>query len=275
MILAEIKSKSELNIINSDAIVINIAHFSSPSDSLISINEAKEIIKESTKPVFLKLLPLYKDEDYKELENLFKEIKGISGIIFQDLGLISLKNKNIPDALMIYDSNNFITSSADSSFFKDDDVEALTLSTTLSLKEVDEVLKDTSFKYMVHTFGYIEMFYSYRKHFTNYSKEYNIINLKDDYDVYIKEESRDEYFRTLENDRGFYIFRDKKINLYDFLDHFKKCDYLLLDRIFINDEEYFDTVNLYKGLMERSEYISKYKEKFDTGFLFKIVKKTY
>ena len=50
MILAEIKSKSELNIINSDAIVINIAHFSSPSDSLISINEAKEIIKESTKP---------------------------------------------------------------------------------------------------------------------------------------------------------------------------------------------------------------------------------
>ena len=186
MILAEIKSKSELNIINSDAIVINIAHFSSPSDSLISINEAKEIIKESTKPVFLKLLPLYKDEDYKELENLFKEIKGISGIIFQDLGLVSLKKKCLPDALMIYDSNNFITSSADSSFFKDDDADALTLSTTLSLKEVDEVLKDTSFKYMVHTFGYIEMFYSYRKHFTNYSKEYNIINLKDDYDVYIK-----------------------------------------------------------------------------------------
>ena len=275
MILAEIKSKSELNIINSDAIVINIAHFSSPSDSLISINEAKEIIKESTKPVFLKLLPLYKDEDYKELENLFKEIKGISGIIFQDLGLISLKNKYIPDALMIYDSNNFITSSADSSFFKDDDVDALTLSTTLSLKEVDEVLKDESFSYMAHAFGYIEMFYSYRKHFTNYSKKYNIINLKDDYDVYIKEESRDEYFKTIENDRGFYIFRDKKINLYDFLDHFKKCDYLLLDRIFINDEEYYDTINLYKGLIERNKYINKYKEKFDTGFLFKIVKKTY
>ena len=41
------------------------------------------------------------------------------------------------------------------------------------------------------------MFYSYRKHFTNYSKKYNIINLKDDYDVYIKKlDADDEGYKT-------------------------------------------------------------------------------
>ena len=45
MIIGEIYKKEELNILNLDAYVINVAHFSSPSSSYFTIEEAEEKIR--------------------------------------------------------------------------------------------------------------------------------------------------------------------------------------------------------------------------------------
>ncbi|MCR5741543.1 MAG: U32 family peptidase [Gammaproteobacteria bacterium] len=274
MILAEIKGREELNTIKADGYIINISSFSYPSLISIPLDEALEIIKESDKPIFVKLMPMYKTSDYPKLTELFKSLKGVKGIIFQDLGLVPLKNKYLKDALMIYDSNNFITTSEDYNFFKGTGVDILTLSTTLSLSELDSIMKNINYSYMAHVYGYIEMFYSKRMHFTNYSNEYNHESLKGEGDLSLKEETRDVFFKTIEDEEGFHIYRDKCINLFDFKDHFSGCEYLMLDRIFIEDCEYYDSVNLFNGSLDRGEYVKKYSNKFDTGFLFKIVRKT-
>ena len=274
MILSELKSIKELNLNMADGYILNVSHLSSPSDITMSISEVNEVVKATSKPVFLKLNLLYMDKDYPSLEEVFKNVKGIKGIIFQDFGLIPLKNKYNKDLVMIYDSSNFITTSFDYLYFENSGVDTLTLSNTLTLKELDSVI-NAPYSYASHVYGYQEMFYSYRKHFSNYSKEYGFKDLKDKYNISLKEETRDQLFKTVEDENGFYIFRDKLINVYDFMDHFKKCDYLILDRLFISDEEYLDTVKLYKGIMERCEYVSKYNAQFDTGFLFKNVGKLF
>ena len=274
MILSELKSIKELNLNMADGYILNVSHLSSPSDITMSLDEVNEVVKATSKPVFLKLNLLYMDKDFDALESVFKNVKGIKGIIFQDFGLIPLKEKYNKDLVMIYGSSNFITTSLDYLYFKNSGVDTLTLSNTLTLKELDEVV-NTEYSYAAHAYGYQEMFYSYRKHFTNYSKEYGFKDLKDKYNISLKEETRDQFFKTVEYETGFYIFRDKLINIYDFLDQFKKCDYLILDRLFINDEEYLDTVKLYKGITSRSEYVSKYNAQFDTGFLFKNVGKLF
>lgn len=274
MILSELKSIKELNFNMADGYILNVSHLSSPSDITMSISEVNEVVKATSKPVFLKLNLLYMDKDYSSLEEVFKNVKGIKGIIFQDFGLVPLKNKYNKDLVMIYDSSNFITTSLDYLYFENSGVDTLTLSNTLTLKELDSVI-NTPYSYASHVYGYQEMFYSYRKHFTNYSKEYGFKDLKNKYNISLKEETRDQLFKTVEDENGFYIFRDKLINVYDFMDHFKKCDYLILDRIFISDEEYLDTVKLYKGIMERCEYVAKYNAQFDTGFLFKNVGKLF
>lgn len=271
MILGEIYKKEELNTFNLDGIIINISSFSSPTFSSFSIDDAKEIIKTSTKPVFVKLMPLYKDKDYPRLKELLLNLKGIKGIIFQDLGLATLKKELNLDYKMIYDPTTFITTSYDTSYFKGSGVDTLSLSTTLTMSETDNLLKDKDNSYMAHVYGYQEMFYSYRKHFTNYSKVYNFKDLKNKDNISLKEETRDALFKTLEDDYGFYVYRDKKINLFDFIDHYKDIDYMVLDRIFISDNEYKDTIDLFKGIIKRDDYIKKYPEKFDTGFLFKQV----
>ena len=271
MILGEIYKKEELNTFNLDGIIINISHFSSPTFSSLSIDEAKKIIKESTKPVFVKLMPLYKDEDYPSLKELFLNLDGIEGIIFQDLGLVTLKKELNLNYKMIYDSSTFITTSYDAPYFIGSGVDTLTLSTTLTLAETDNILKNSNASYMAHVYGYEEMFYSLRKHLSNYSKVYNFKDLKNKDNISLKEETRESLFKTLEDDYGFYIYRDKKINLFDFLDHYKRADYLFLNRIFISDTEYKDTIDLFKGIIKRDDYIKKYPEKFDTGFLFKQV----
>ncbi len=274
MILSELKSIKESNLNMADGYILNVSHLSSPSDITMSISEVNEVVKATSKPVFLKLNLLYMDKDYSSLEEVFKNVKGIKGIIFQDFGLIPLKNKYNKDLVMIYDSSNFITTSLDYLYFENSGVDTLTLSNTLTLKELDSVI-NTPYSYASHVYGYQEMFYSYRKHFSNYSKEYGFKDLKNKYNISLKEETRDQLFKTVEDLNGFYIFRDKLINVYDFMDHFKKCDYLILDRLFISDEEYLDTVKLYKGIMKRSEYVSKYNAQFDTGFLFKNVGKLF
>ena len=271
MLLGEIYNKSELNTFNLDGIILNISGFSSPTFNSFSLNDAKEIISKSKKPVFIKLMPLYKDKDYKGLKDLFLSLDGIEGIIFEDLGLVTLKMELGLNFKMIYDPKTFITTKEDSMYFKGSGVDTLSLSTTLTLSETDELLKDTNTSYLAHVYGYEEMFYSYRKHFSNYSKVYNFKDLKNKDNISLKEETREELFKTIEDEYGFYIYRDKKINLFDFLDHYKTCEYLLLDRIFIDSDEYKDTIDLFKGLMDRETYLKKYNEKFETGFLFKQV----
>ena len=158
MILSELKSIKELNLNIADGYILNVSHLSSPSNITMSINEVNEVVKATSKPVFLKLNLLYMDKDYASLEEVFKNVKGIRGMIFQDFGLIPLKEKYNKDLVMIYDSSNFITTSLDYLYFKNSGVDTLTLSNTLTLKELDEVV-NTDCSYAAHAYGYQEMFY--------------------------------------------------------------------------------------------------------------------
>ena len=90
-------------------------------------------------------------------------------------------------------------------------------------------------------------------------------DLKNKDNISLKEETRESLFKTLEDDYGFHIYRDKKINLFDFLDHYKRADYLFLNRIFVSDTEYKDTIDLFsikKGFSFLIElFVEIYKKK--------------
>lgn len=267
MILYEIKNKSEMKNIKNTGYIISVFGVSS-SPLNISIDYAEEIIKSSLNPVYLKLNLLYHDKDYPKLIEVLDNLKGLKGIIFQDLGLVELnKNYNLD---LIYDPGTFNTVVEDVSYFKNTSIESLIISREISLSEIkDFVSQDKNMLYGYHVYGKPLMFYSLRKHFTSFRNvEKDFPNLKDKYDVFLKEETRNEFYPTYEDENGFFIFRDETINVYEYLHIFKNVDYLILDRPFISDKEYFDTLDLYLGSIDYKEYKNKYPSQ-TLGYFFK------
>ena len=274
MILIELYQKDEIKTMNADGYVVSVCDFSSPCLSPLKIEDINWLTSNTVKPVFLKLLPLYHDQDYAGLKKLLQDVRGIKGLIFEDLGLIPLVKELNIDYEMIYDPGTFNTVKEDALYFKNTRVACLTISREISLKEIDNMLVDNQeMDYAYHAYGYLPMFYSLRKHLDNFSHYEPIGDLNFRNDLSIKEETRQEHYPIYEDNYGFYVFRDKIQNIYDFVSHFSKIKYLILDRIFIDKETYQDVIDLYMNRMKRDDFLKNHPLKFDTGFLFKAVGK--
>ncbi len=272
-LFVEIKSREELNTINSYGYVISVSSVSS-SPFNITLDDALDILNNSNgKNIYLKLNLLYHDKDYPiVLDYVKKMYPMLTGIIFQDLGLVTLFEQNNIKLDLIYDPGTFNTVYEDTLFFKDTSISTISLSREISLSEIDAFLKNKKeMCYLYHAYGHMLMFYSLRKHFTNFRlHEESFPIIKDDYNVYLKEETRNEFYPAYEDKHGFFIYRDEVINIYKYIDHFDNIDYLMLDRPYISDSEYKDTISLYNGLIDYTEYKKKYPDQTD-GYFFKVM----
>ena len=88
-------------------------------------------------------------------------------------------------------------------------------------------------------------------------------------DITIKEETRNEHYKVIEDSRGFRIYKDKIFNSYKVIDKLNDDINLIINREFINDELYFDAISLFKKEMNYQDFINKYgDELFTDGYLF-------
>jgi len=270
MILTYLYDLDELNKMG-DIIILNIKDYSFSLPKMYSISEAKELIsKYQDKKFIININPLYHNSELDKLKYLINELKDAYGFLFQDLGLVKyFKEFNILSKA-IYAPETFITNEIDKEYFKQAGINNLLLSREITLNDINLIVKNKeNTKYFYSSFGYQMMFYSYRKHFSNFVNEYNLnLDLNNKFNISIKEDTRNELYKTIEDSRGFRIYRDKVFNAYNDIKDID-IDYLILDRIFIDDNMYFDTINLYKGLLSYNEYMKKYHDKVDSGYLYK------
>jgi len=269
MIISYLFNKSEIEYMSLGFIVaLDKLSFKMPKS--FSVDEIKDIKNSTSKLVFLDLRPIYHEVDFDDLDNAIKELSNLDGFLFSDLGLYNLFKKYDVVDKAIYIPLTFNSTSYDIDFFYESGIHNLVLSSDLTKRRIDEILnsKDDSI-YSYIGFGYPQIFYSYRKHFSNYDKYYKTNNnLKDSFDVTLKELTRNDFYHAIECDKGFRIFKDKLFNgIFDLdINRFK---YVFLDRIFVNDELYFDTVKLYNNELPKEEYLSRYKlDLFDNSILF-------
>jgi len=269
MIISYLYNKDEINKM-ADGFLVALKKLSFNMPNMFDIDDIKDIKNNTKKLVILDLRPIYHEDEFELIDNSIKELTNLDGFLFSDLGLVSIFSKYNVLSKAIYAPLTFNSTSFDIDFFNGTLLNNLVLSSDLTKKRIEEILnsKENQF-YSYISFGYSQIFYSYRKHFTNYDKYYNdSLNLHNDFFVTLKEATRDEYYHVIEDDRSFRIFKDKLFNAFSCLD-INRFKYVFLDRLFVEDELYFDTINLYLNKMNKDDYFNKYnKGIFNNQILF-------
>ncbi len=154
---------------------------------------------------------------------------------------------------VIYDPITMITNSLDAKEYYSYGFNAVGLSNEIILKDVKKISEDVGS--FLQVFGYRLMMNSRRKLISLYKEKINKEFLNNN--IIIKEDTRDEYFPVIEDEKGTRIYRSYLISL---LNEFNDLNlkYAYLDNFNIDDETYIEILKIYKeSLNNKDEAILK------------------
>lgn len=255
-IINSIKQAKELkNLVSSFIMPIN--DFSINYEHTFSKEEIKEINK--TKEVFVIVNKNIHNNELDSLKKLLLEIEkiNVSGIIFYDIAIINLKNKLNLKTPLVWHQEHLTTNYQTINYWYSKNVEYTYLSSELTKKEMDEIVKNTKAKTFVNVFGYLPMFTSRRHLVNNYLECFNLNSENKSKTIY----KEDKYYPISDKENGTTVYSDYILNALD--EDFSNYDYLVFNSNFIKDEDFYDTLVKFKEKKEG------YRFPFEHGFLYK------
>ena len=161
------------------------------------------------------------------LANLPSNIKGI---MFDDLGVLYLLKKMKKKLETILFLNHFNCNYLSIQSFLDE-VDSVVISTDITRKETEEILKKTKSRCIVYGFGYISIMYSRRLLITNYNHHFKLNASRKN----IITNDLGKNFRIIENEYGTVIYTGEAYNgLRKYKNTMKGY---LINTLFFTDEE--------------------------------------
>ena len=141
-----------------------------------------------------------------ELKVILKDISGIKGIVFEDIGLVNVLNDFEGEKILF--QNHFGTNK-DSINFWLDRVDSIFVSNEITYDEIDYICKNVKKDVVLHLYGYNQVMYSRRLLLSNWSERFNIekksTNVISDISSGIK-------FRAMENEYGTVMYSQNVFN---------------------------------------------------------------
>lgn len=257
-VLAQIKSVKEAKKLESlvSGFIMPINDFSINYENTFSLAEIKEVIK--IKEVFVVVNKNIHNSELDSLKKLLLEIEklNISGIIFYDIAIVNLKNKLGLKTPLVWAQEHLTTNWHTINYWNSKGVEYTYLSSELTKKEMDEIVKNTKAKIFVNVFGYLPMFTSKRHLVNNYLEHFNLDSKNKNKTIY----KEDKYYPISDKENGTTVYSDYILNALD--QDFSNYDYLVFNSNFISEEDFYDTLVNYKKK-------GTYRFPFEHGFLYK------
>ncbi|MFW5794111.1 MAG: peptidase U32 family protein [Bacillota bacterium] len=241
--------------------------------NLFDLDFVIKAIKKQNKKVYLLINKMIHENDIKMLEKLFKKklISEIDGIVINDLSVYVIAKEFDLEAKIIYQPGTMNTNSYDAYYFENK-IKGITLSKEITYSEINLILNTNyNLEFSILAHGYLDMFYSKRKLITNYYKYKNIPinNIKNNHSFVLNEKTRKEaLYPIIEDIHGTHIFRSKKLESFKEIKQLKtKLSDIFIERLFIDNQEYYDTIKAYLNEDFQNEFLNKYYD-FDKGFYY-------
>jgi len=235
-----------------------------------------KLIHELGNQAYVSINTIIHEQDSSNLRDYLSRLtdSGIDGILIFDLTVsifaeeLGIKNR------CIYNPGTMNTASDEVTFLQNSPLKGLTISKEITLDEILHIT-DVSSKLELSLIGhgYLEMFTSRRELLTNYFlfQGWNLQTLRKNHPYFIEEELRDGLLcPIIEGSHGTTIYRPKK--LFSMEAYHKLSSHLhlfLISRVLMEDEELYDSLDCYQGVLSEKEFLSKYSDSYDTGFFFK------
>lgn len=258
----------------SSGLIVGLKDYGTRETSHFSLSEFKELSNMTNKlsktlyVSFKMMLHEPKVESFKALINSINDLP-FTGYIIGDIGYYYLLKDTGKE--IIYNPETLLTNTYDLNTYFDLGLQGTFISKEVNLEEIKEMLKNKKGKIFMTGHGYLNMFYSRRLLLDSYFEQ---IGKTHDYhheQMRIKEERRDPLHPILEDEHGTHVYRSDVTSTLDILNELTNLDYLVVDSIFHNDAYAIEILKLYQSeidLDKVSQLQEKYKETWDTGFLY-------
>lgn len=212
-VLTKINNKENINLYkkNSDGFILGLKNFSVGFDYEYSIDEIQTLVKEfSNKEIFISINKNIFNDELHYLEEILTKLSSIKikGILFYDMAVLYLKNKNNLNIDLVWNQTHMVTNYNTCNYYYDKGVKFAYISGEITLEEIIEIQEKSKSSLMVEIVSHQIMSHSKRKLLTNY---YNSINKKYNGEVKTITEKENSYL-IKEKKEGTIIKTDKILN---------------------------------------------------------------
>ena len=190
---------------------------------------------------------------------------GVDGVIFADPGLLAAAENNGYLNRMIYQPDTLVTSSYDASFWMEQGLKSVTVSSLITKDEISQMSsKVNGLSLVVH--GRLLMSVSKRRLLEAFKEETGL-SFQTDYNrsLYLVEEKRDGRMPVYENAYACMIYSDFVQESFDEMTSFLNIDRFIIDGTWLDRQESIAALRIYKGMLmgkDMQEEILQYRNTY-------------
>jgi collagenase-like PrtC family protease len=273
-LLIEPANKKNINIKDSDGIIISLQDYSIQSPIYFDLDEIKKLKEENpTLEIFININKNLLNEDIEPLTNILLELDklNIKGIFFYDLALVKMKQELNLKTDLVWHQTHMVNNYKTCNYYHSKGVKYALLGKEITLEEILEIINNSTITAMVEVVSIPSVAFSRRKLITNYFRDLN----KEPKDkLIVSEKVSQKDYELTEDNNGTSFFLNEITNgtsiikdLYE-----NKTPYIIMREKEIPDfdELLIDTKKYIEGNCQENNYIEKYKKLGDsTNFFFK------
>ena len=262
-----------------NSFIIGLKDFCINQNYFKSIKELPECIdkiKIKNKNVYLNLNLFAKEKDIKRLKRIVKQLifLNVDGFIVSDLGIANVLKANGLGNKVMMDLHTYVTNKYSAKSLLDLGIKRVCVAKEITLDDIKEISAYCKGKIEIQCQGYYPMTHSKRPLLQTYYENFKLNNNPNSH--YIKEESRDSYYRLTQNNDNLTVYYDKEYSVFPYLDeliNYGQVRHFRIDANFLDEETIKEYINMYSDAMNyvvtnRLEQYNKLKEEFVNKYTF-------
>ena len=236
--------------IGANAFIFGLKNYSSGYNNEITIDDIKEIREFYSGELYIAINKNIFNRELDELESIMTELEelNISGILFYDIAVLSIRNRLGLSIPLVWNQTHMVTNYNTCNYYYDKGCEFGVISSEITLDEINEIKKNTNMKLFLNILGYQIMGYSRRHLLDNYFKS---TDTKRDNNTYIIKNNNEDYI-IQEEENGNALYYGKPLNGSVIANHVD-VDYLILNDNNFEKETFIKTFILYKKLVDTKD----------------------
>jgi putative protease len=276
--LTDIREIPVLSALGADVFLVHPADLSCKARRTFSNPELLAIFEQAHqagKRVYVHVNRIIHEPDLSALEDFLSFLAGtdVDGIVCFDLTVLAVAENYGLAGKIIYQPGTMNTNSYDPWFFRKLRIKGITLSKDITLSELISIGENyQGLEISVVGHGYLDLFYSKRPLLRNYfiHKNQKAPGYLGDESFRLVEKARpDDRYPIYEDAGGTHIFRSGKLQSFNEIKVIRPylTDFFV-DRMFLEDEEYFAALAAYADETKEAEFLRKFGFGYDSGFYY-------
>ena len=261
-----LEPKSNISLIEKcDGIILGLKGYSIGYEIEMTIEQIKSFVEQyPKKDIFVVINKNIMNEELSSVEAILKELEtvNIEGILFYDLSVLFIKQKNNLKINLVWNQTHMVTNYNTCNYYNSEGCKYAYLSSEITLDEMLEIINKSQIRTLVKVFGHPVMAHSKRKLLTNYFKH---IRKKKNSNTYtIRETHLGKEYIINEDNNGTTVFEGKLVNgIKPSFDLNGKVDYFIIEE----QANYIDeTIDVFNKVINNKIEVGEATKVLDTYY---------